>query len=93
MMLARRGLLGALLTAPAIIRTPGLLMAVKAAPQVWIYHTHGMSFVITRELLYGMIPCPLPPMATQKLIDEIAAYQARLAHELKRQMFYEGTVA
>ncbi len=32
-LLARRGFLGALLAAPAIVRTPGLLMAVKPLPE------------------------------------------------------------
>ena len=45
MMLARRGFLGALLAAPAIIRTPGLLMAVKPPPPIWVYR--GLSFGFT----------------------------------------------
>ena len=37
-MLTRRGLIGTLLAAPAIIRTPGLLMPVKPVDGVWRPH-------------------------------------------------------
>ncbi len=49
-LLARRGFLGALLAAPAIVRTPGLLMAVK--PLILPAEPEGVAHV----LITGMSP-------------------------------------
>lgn len=51
MMINRRGLLGGLITAlsaPAIIRTPGILMPVKPAPQ-FEYVTYEIGYFLERD--------------------------------------------
>lgn len=57
MLLARRGLFGgalALLAAPAIIRTPGLLMPVKRLPALGTYKLIAVSGVYTGAPPHGM---------------------------------------
>ena len=50
-MITRRGILGSLLAAPVIIRSPGLLMPIRRVPDVQPFVFSGFQTIIPIELI------------------------------------------